>query len=218
MSCALDMEPATLRGICNCAYEWSGLGCQNKKCPSSNSVLYPHSSSNACDGRGACQVDSGECFCAAPYKGTSCEMSDCPRNCMGRGACNENDGHCQCSEPYLGHSCEFKGCPDNCRSGGECNRHNGLCICKDGFSGDSCRKSTRCPVGLNGGAHAVNEMNWYTIWDQPGWITCPIGQSVFALRRGVCDALDCLEGGSCAAPCEGESMIDATVIEIRNCY
>jgi len=205
------------RGICNCVYEWSGDGCQHVKCPNSNTVLYPHTSSNACDGRGACNTDTGQCTCGQPYKGTSCELANCPRNCMGRGGCEENTGHCQCKEPYLGHSCEFKGCPDNCGDGGECNRHNGQCICKDGYSGERCRKSTRCSSAM-GHNVAVKQMNWYTLWDKPGWITCPTGQSMWAMRRGLCDALDCLDSGSCAAPCEGESSTDATVIETRHCY
>jgi hypothetical protein len=207
----------TKRGLCNCVYEWSGLGCQNVKCPNSNTVLYPHSSSNACDGRGACDVETGKCVCGAPYKGQSCELSDCPRNCMKRGGCEESTGSCKCTGGYLGHSCEFKSCPDNCGNGGECNRHNGKCVCKDGYSGLTCRKSTRCPAAM-GTDLAVKEVNWYTMWDKPGWITCPIGQSIYALRRGICDALDCLEGGSCAAPCEGESWTDATPIKIRHCY
>ena len=206
------------RGRCNCKYEWSGDGCQNKKCPNSNSVLYPNTSKNACDGRGACQVKTGKCSCANPYKGKSCELSDCPRDCMSRGGCSENAGKCQCKKGFLGASCEFKTCPDNCGSGGECNRHNGKCICKDGYSGERCRKTTRCPVTMAGGKYHTKEVNWYTIWDKPGWVTCPVGQSLYALRRGLCDALDCLEGGSCAAPCVGESSKTAEVVKIRHCY
>jgi hypothetical protein len=64
---------------------------------------------------------------------------------------------------------------------------------------------------------AMKEVNWYTRWDRPGWVTCPNGQSLYALKRNSCEALDCLEAGSCAAPCEGQST-EADVVEIRHCY
>jgi len=205
------------RGICNCQYKFSGVGCADRKCPNSNTVLYPVTSSNACDGRGACMVTSGKCQCAAPYKGKACEQSDCPRDCMSRGGCSEKDGKCQCKKGFLGRACEFKSCPDNCGNGGECNRHNGKCICRDGYSGEKCHKTTRCPASM-GAAYASSTMNWYTIWDKPGWITCPVGQSIYALRRGLCDALDCLEGGACAAPCIGDTKKTVEKLKVRHCY
>lgn len=63
----------------------------------------------------------------------------------------------------------------------------------------------------------MKEVDWYSIWDKPGWATCPIGQSIYALRRSACDALDCLEAASCAAPCEGTTE-DSEVIQTRHCY
>jgi len=206
----------TKRGKCNCEYEWSGPGCENKKCPNSNSVLYPVESANACDGRGACSKDLGTCTCGAPYFGKTCEFSKCPRDCSSRGACNENEGKCNCQEGYDGPACEFVSCPDDCSGGGECNRLSGKCICKMGFSGDRCRKSTRCSAD-RGDGYAIDGINWYSVWDKPGWITCPPGQIVHALRRSVCDALSCLDSGSCAAPCEGEST-SSEKIEVRHCY
>jgi len=56
--------------------------------------------------------------------------------------------------------------------------------------------------------------NWYTIWDKPGWITCPKGQLLYALQRRKCQALSCIDSGSCAAGCEGTSK----VYQIRHCY
>jgi len=202
-----------VRGTCACEYEWSGANCEHKKCPNSNSVLYAYTSANACDGRGACDPSTGMCACKEPYKSATCELSDCPRNCMDRGGCDEKTGHCMCKEGFFGHACEFKRCPDECGNGGECNRHTGACICKDGYSGVKCKKSTRCSANDS----AAPQMNWYTIWDKPGWLTCPIGQSMYALSRNKCEALDCIESGSCASPCEGEGD-DGEVIKIRHCY
>merc|ERR1712098_867664 len=122
-------------------------------------------------------------------------------------------GKCACPKGYHGIACEFVSCPDDCSGGGECNRLSGKCICKMGFSGPRCRRATRC----NGAKNSVKKMNWYTVWDKPGWITCPIGQAVYAFRRGLCDALSCLNSGSCAAPCEGTSA-DAYQVPIRHCY
>lgn len=206
------------RGQCNCVDAWSGPGCQYKKCPNSNGVLYPFQSGNACDGRGACSAETGKCSCSQPYKGKACELSNCPRDCMKRGGCNEATGKCQCPNGYSGEACEFVSCPDDCNApqAGECNRLSGKCICKMGFSGDRCRKSTRCPVS-RGEKLALKVVNWYTVWDKPGWITCPPGQNIHALRRSTCDALECLEAGACAAPCEGESS-DAYVVPVRHCY
>merc|ERR1711959_411890 len=60
----------------------------------------------------------------------------------------------------------------------------------------------------------MGETNWYTLWDKPGWIACPKGQLLYALRRKSCTALSCLDTGSCAAGCEGESYI----YQLRHCY
>lgn len=170
-------------------------------------------SANACNGRGACSPKTGKCACGMPFKGKSCELSGCPKNCLNRGGCNEATGKCACPKGYHGIACEFVSCPDDCSGGGECNRLSGKCICKMGFSGPRCRRATRC----NGAKNSVKKMNWYTVWDKPGWITCPIGQAVYAFRRGLCDALSCLNSGSCAAPCEGTSA-DAYQVPIRHCY
>ena len=57
-------------------------------------------------------------------------------------------------------------------------------------------------------------MNWWTIWDKPGWITCPHGQLLHQLRRTGCSALSCIDSGACAAGCEGDKHVFAT----RHCY
>lgn len=188
------------RGSCKCEYEWSGESCSSKKCPNSNSVLYPIESANACDGRGACNDKTGECSCEAPYSGTTCEKKQCPRECSNRGGCDEATGKCFCKKPFVGGSCSFVGCPDDCSDGGWCDRVTGKCLCRKGFSGDKCLGSTRCTDSK----HSTPEANWYTQWDKPGWITCPDGQALFALYRNECNVLSCLESGKCAAPCEGD--------------
>lgn len=208
------------RGECNCDYGWSGENCKFKNCPNSNGVLYSHTSSNACDGRGVCnpEPDAGTCSCMAPFFGPTCTSVKCPRECTGRGGCDETTGKCQCPADFWGSACEFLTCPNDCtaETNGECNRHSGECLCKDGYADSTCNIATRCPA-TRGEDFAVAEVNWYSIWDAPGWVTCPIGQSVYAIQRSSCQALDCLEASSCAAPCLGESD-DAEKMEIRHCY
>merc|ERR1712196_71390 len=81
---------------------------------------------------------------------------------------------------------------------------------KMGFTGERCERSTRCT------ARSLNtpETNWYTLWDKPGWIACPKGQLLYGLKRNSCTALPCLDTGSCAAGCEGQSH----VYQMRHCY
>merc|ERR1711981_884051 len=100
----------------------------------------------------------------------------------------------------------------DCNGGGsgECNRNDGKCICKDGYSGEACVKTSRCeaPTLHN------DAMNWWTIWDKPGWMVCPKGQLMYSLKRGLCQALSCINSGGCAAPCEGPKH----VFQLRHCY
>jgi len=203
------------RGICHCEEGFSGPGCENKSCPNSNGVLYPFNSANACNGRGACDVETGKCACTQPYYGDSCEKSKCPDDCLGVGGCNAETGKCACPEGRHGSSCEFYTCPKDCNSptGGNCNRLTGKCVCKMGYIGESCEISTRCSLPQN----SVKEQNWYTVWDKPGWITCPQGQLMSGLRRSVCNSLACLEAGRCAAPCEGIGENEKR-LEVRHCY
>jgi hypothetical protein len=205
----------TKRGRCSCEEGWSGPGCENMSCPNSNGVLYPFDSANACNGRGACDVETGKCACSQPYYGDSCEKSKCPDDCLGLGGCNAETGKCACPEGRHGSACEFQTCPKDCNSpgGGSCNRLTGHCVCKMGYIGESCEISTRCSAAAN----SVKEQNWYTVWDKPGWITCPQGQLVYGLRRSVCESLACLEAGRCAAPCEGTGD-EEKPLEIRHCY
>jgi len=208
-----------IRGRCNCQEEFFGPGCEEKKCPNSNGVLYPRSSGNSCNGRGACDINTGKCGCGHPYSGTSCEFEACPNDCMNRGNCNQNTGHCACGNddkglPYVGPSCEFRTCPFDCTGGGECNRNDGTCICKDGYSGKQCEKTTRC---VRGNLNNAN-MNWWTIWDKPGWLVCPKGQLMYQLKRSLCQALSCIDSGGCAAACEGTTANDNHVFQLRHCY
>lgn len=212
-----------IRGICACNEAFWGVAptrsqqygaCETRKCPNSNGVLYAYTSGNACNGHGNCVPESGECICVEPYFGNACENTKCPNDCSDHGDCNIATGQCSCHQSpieYTGPSCEFKKCPGGCNEpSGECNRNDAECICKMGYTGPNCQLSTRCPAGsLN-----TPEMNWWTVWDKPGWVSCPEGQLLYALKRGSCDALSCIESGSCAAACEGE----AHVYSIRHCY
>merc|ERR1719506_686669 len=214
------------RGICHCsgqptpfwgtppnAVQLNGA-CETRKCPNSNGINYAFVSGNACNGHGACVPESGKCVCEEPYFGNSCENTNCPNDCSGKGVCNINTGKCAChSSPikYSGPSCEFMDCPAGCNQpNGECNRNDGKCICKMGYTGEECQLSSRCTASsLN-----TPEANWWTIWDKPGWIACPQGQLMYALKRGLCNALSCIDTGSCAAGCQGDSYI----YQIRHCY
>lgn len=212
-----------IRGICACNEAFWGVAptrsqqygaCETRKCPNSNGVLYAYTSGNACNGHGNCVPESGECICAEPYFGNACENTKCPNDCSDHGDCNIATGQCSCHQSpieYTGPSCEFKKCAGGCNEpSGECNRNDAECICKMGYTGPNCQLSTRCPAGsLN-----TAEMNWWTVWDKPGWVSCPEGQLLYALKRGSCDALSCIESGSCAAACEGET----DVYSIRHCY
>lgn len=211
--CSGHGECDTTRGVCNCAYEWSGDSCHSMKCPNSNSVLYPIQSANACNGRGACDVKTGGCTCASPYSGKTCELQACERECSARGGCDTATGKCFCNKPFSGKVCNHISCPDDCNDGGWCDKISGKCLCKKGFSGESCLTSTRCSNAENN----TPQTNWYTMWDKPGWITCPDTQVLFGLERSGCSALSCLNSGKCATPCEGDGD-RATQLEVRHCY
>jgi hypothetical protein len=230
------------RGICHCKYEYWGPGCQHKKCPNSNGNLYPSISANSCNGHGTCSNDDGRCTCQMPYhcgktcsslkpqgenqcvatcgSGESCSFEDCPEDCRDskKSACNMQNGVCACKKGTSGPACEFFDCPgadpgsNLCGSGGECNRNDGKCICRKGYSGAKCDKTERCTGKLD-----TPYVNWWTIWDKPGWITCPPGQLMYRMKRSLCSALSCLNSGGCAAPCEGTGN-DQHVFQIRHCY
>lgn len=210
-----------VRGNCHCQTGFWGGGCEFKKCPGGavpqspeQEVLYPSTSSNACAGRGACSDETGKCACPWPFRGRQCEFEDCPGDCRGSGkeSCKTDTGKCQCKAPTWGHECEYLGCPEDCNgTGGECNRNDGKCICKMGYSGTTCQQTKRCTAKEE--LHE-DSMNWWTIWDKPGWITCPHGQLLHQLRRTGCSALSCIDSGACAAGCEGDKHVFAT----RHCY
>jgi hypothetical protein len=213
-----------IRGVCNCDTEYYGSGCQEKRCPNSNKVLYPMESANACNGHGACDIDTGLCSCSHPYYheetdgSGSCNLERCQDNCSGRGTCNPLDGSCVCAPPD-----KYSGANDACRwtlcnrgdgcgpmANGWCNRNDGKCMCHMGYSGYKCDETMRCeaPQLKN------DKMNWWTIWDKPGWLVCPKGQLMWKLQRSHCQALSCLESGGCAAACEGAEH----VFQLRHCY
>jgi len=202
-----------IRGFCRCDYEFSGEGCFHRKCPASNSVLYPMTSGNACDGRGACSPKTGKCSCKAPYSGKTCEEKACPANCMNRGACNDATGKCFCKEPFFGPKCEFMNCPDGCSGGGWCDNLTGKCLCKMGHGGKACRKVQYCDAKTNN----TPEANWYTLWDKPGWALCPPGQALHALYRTKCQALSCLNSAKCSGLCLGAGKV-ADQMKVRHCY
>jgi hypothetical protein len=212
-----------IRGICTCGEAYWGVApnaaqingaCETRKCPNSNGVVYPYTSGNACNGHGACIPESGLCSCQQPYFGQACENTHCPNDCSGKGECNINTGKCSCHQSpikYSGPSCEFLDCPAGCNApNGECNRNDGKCICKMGYTGEKCELSSRCSAA----SLETAEANWWTLWDKPGWIACPKGQLMYALKRGTCDALSCIDTGSCAAGCQGDSF----VYQLRHCY
>jgi hypothetical protein len=214
------------RGECNCRAGFYGPGCEQSECSNSNGVKYPMVSGNSCNGRGACSIKSGTCSCRPPYHGTSCEFEKCPEDCRGRGTCNSITGGCACNKGFFGPACEFHDCPDNCSGGGKCDRNNGRCVCTVGYSGRKCQKTTRCKAANLNNA----KMNWWTVWDKPGWMVCPKGQLLYQLQRSQCKtfkdpkiknseestggALSCIESGGCAAGCEG----DDHVFQLRHCY
>jgi hypothetical protein len=211
--CKCNGVPTPFWGVAPNPVQVNGA-CETKKCPNSNGISYPFTSGNACNGHGACIPESGKCVCEQPYFGLSCESTNCPNDCSGKGQCNTNTGKCACSQDpikYSGPSCEFMDCPAGCNApAGECNRNDGKCVCKMGYTGEECQLSSRCT------ARSLNtpEANWWTVWDKPGWIACPEGQLLYALKRGTCSALSCLDTGSCAAGCQGDSYI----YQIRHCY
>merc|ERR1712054_173373 len=198
----------SMKGQVNVKYY--GEACEQMKCSNSNGVLYPVVSGNACNGRGACSVKTGECTCKPPYHGKSCEFENCPEDCRGKGACDTATGKCACHKGFRGHACEFLFCPNDCSGGGKCNRNDGVCLCSMGYSGKACEKTSRCSAAnLNS-----DKMNWWTVWDKPGWMVCPKGQLLYQLKRSGCQALSCIESGGCAAGCEGREH----VFQLRHCY
>lgn len=56
-----------------------------------------------CNGRGACDYHAGECLCAYPHFGASCEFTHCPNSCSGHGLCKFESGVCACDEFYDRH-------------------------------------------------------------------------------------------------------------------
>jgi len=232
------------RGRCDCQDKYFGPGCEEMKCPNENGILYPAISGASCTSRGVCDTKTGECTCDtiggqsyAHGEQKACEAGTCVENCRGRGICDPVSMQCACDEGYWGEYCQFKYCPNGNQHGcsntnGVCDRLTGQCICKAGFSGIICHQTQRCQAtGL-----FTDNLNWWTVWDKPGWVTCPQGQLLYKLKRSTCvttttvdgkpastgGALSCIESGACAAPCEGDGDPAATfatgVLEVKHCY
>jgi hypothetical protein len=222
----------TVKGECHCVitgdHQYWGAGCEKKKCPHSNGQYYPSDSTGACEGRGGCNDRNGACTCNNPYYGEACENERCFRDCGpgGHQVCNVKTAQCACPTEYgtinfqkYGEACEFRECPENCgsaKSRGVCNRVNGQCLCRYGYSGHACWETTRCSASVQPNAITA-EQNWWTVWDKPGWITCPKGQYLYSLKRSKCDALSCIDEGGCAAACEGTGK-SGIVYTQRHCY
>jgi hypothetical protein len=224
-----------VRGMCNCGIEYYGPGCEERRCPHTNGILYPAVSGNACNGHGSCNVDDGVCECHGHYFNgdkKACEAGTCDLACKHHGTCNYHTAECVCDEMSYGQFCQHRFCPNmidvDCSGGGKCNRNNGMCICKMGFSGPICSPTARCEAAQLNNAH----MNWWTVWDKPGWLLCEKGQLMYKLERSKCStlpdpkndplkapstggALSCIESGGCSAPCE---ELDDYVFQIRHCY
>jgi len=229
-----------VRGYCHCKGEYYGGGCEEKRCPASNGVLYPAVSGNVCNGHGACNVDDGICECHGHYYSgdkKSCEEGTCGFACGHHGVCNYHTGECVCDDLSYGQFCQHRYCPNmidyDCSGGGKCNRNKGDCICKAGYSGPICAQTERC----SDARLKDDNMNWWTIWDTPGWLLCPKGQLMYKLERSACwslpdpdndpeksastgGALSCIESGGCAAPCEDISVDrdGPYVFQFRHCY
>jgi hypothetical protein len=212
-------------GLCTCRMPYHcGQSCGTGAGDDQNSNAAECSEGNGEDADATAGASSVACDMAGHGKcvttctaGTSCGFEDCPEDCRvsSRTACDTQTGACSCLPGTSGHACEFFDCPGSdpgsnlCGSGGQCNRCDGKCICHKGFSGIRCDKTQRCTGKLD-----TPYVNWWTIWNKPGWITCPVGQLLYRLSRGVCDALSCINTGGCAAGCEGTEH----VFQIRHCY
>lgn len=203
-------------GMCTCEDDYSGAGCFFKKCPASNTVLYPKESPNKCDGHGACNTVEGTCQCETPYSGEFCEKKACPANCMDRGRCDESTGTCFCEDPHFGPRCEFTRCPVDCTSdsNGWCDSHTGTCLCKYGAGGVACKDAQYCAAETT----HTEEANWYRLWDTPGWALCPAGEALHGLYRSDCQALSCINSAKCSGLCERGLEAGEEQIEFRHCY
>merc|ERR1711865_41178 len=199
-----------LTGLCHCRIEYyhgPKKACDYAHAPPSKADACDPVCDDACSQRGRLDPIRGVCNCQEEFFGPGCEEKKCPNsNC----SCG-NDAK---GQPFSGPSCEFRSCPFDCTGGGECNRNDGVCICKDGYSGTQCEKTTRCK-----NENLVNaNMNWWTIWDKPGWMVCPKGQLMFQLKRSLCEGLSCIDSGGCAAACEGTTGNYNHVFQLRHCY
>merc|ERR1719305_993036 len=97
-----------------------------------------------------------------------------------------------------------------------------------------CAEPGRCSqLNSNNDRLYDDHMNWWTVWDEPGWILCPKGQLMWKLERSVCATLDdvnndplkasstggalsCIESGGYSAACEISEP--PYVFQIRHCY
>jgi len=116
-------------GMCDCFIGYDGIACQRMECP------------DECNGRGMCYPlrilaskvgrkyddpwdasKSVGCFCDIGFRGSACELFECPsqadpqggfgnsegRDCSGRGMCDYDTGKCRCFVGFFGDACEAK--------------------------------------------------------------------------------------------------------------
>lgn len=129
------------RDTCVCSKGYSGLYCD--QCD--NDV--------ACNGRGTCNVASGQCACTSG-SGPHCEIDvtcfgkEGNAGCSYHGRCVSQD-ICRCLDNYSGLQCQFATChginsSDTnhvCNAHGICQDHN-TCKCVEEWSGDNCQFTT----------------------------------------------------------------------------
>jgi len=116
-------------GICACFAGYDGIACQRSVCPGN------------CNNRGTCwpekylaenagktysepwdSLKAVGCVCDAGYRGTECELIECPsgpdpldgygneagRDCSGRGMCDFTTGLCACFSGFFGTRCQHQ--------------------------------------------------------------------------------------------------------------
>ncbi|KAL6065383.1 Tenascin C [Balamuthia mandrillaris] len=134
---------------------------------------------NNCYSHGFCVTDVEGvvpyCLCDEGWKGTSCNIQDCPGtpDCLGRGKCVGNDGppQCVCDEGW---------------SGADCGRWTGY--------GDPPVASGDCPLGVgdlqcSGRGHCDTSTQPHTCVCDPGWegtIDCSGKCKNNCFSRGTC--------------------------------
>ena len=123
--------------VCKCKTNFEGEFCETRlfECPLK------------CSGHGRCNIYTGQCRCAEPWKGQGCASLKCLQNCHGNGACN--NGTCACNDEWTGALCQTKTCSKACSGHGLC--ENDLtpaasCTCDPNWAGKACGEDNKCPT------------------------------------------------------------------------